>query len=452
MQRLREYLTPLRLTEIAAVGVVMFITFWELHPNLVLNGSLMTGGDVASHVAMPAYLRTQGNLFNLTPWYPGWYDGIPAYSYYFVLPDYLAVLGSYLIGFTHAFKLGDHHGFAPDAGDRLSDGQAVPGAASRARGAGPGHAPVPVRRLLHDRRREPLLDARGRVLVLALAGRGPVDHRTLRPRGAHGQGVLALPPLALSASLAAHVLPWFFAIAAVGVLVVFELLQRLGYGDPRDGAVRGGLARPVRFAVGAGVLSLGFSAWWFFSFATTQNLTNSMGYTNLDTSTFHAVFTALGWFTSTGGAAGDRWVIVGAAVSCVAAFVVRNRLGMVLATLTVLSFCAFKYDPQSVIWNERLVPFWFVSIHLVLGWFVGYLLARWAGRGARGSTRTALLRGRRPTGVREGSLRPDRGRPGSRGGRVARTSRAHRRVAPRVGLHGPGRTARPAQRSGPPSR
>jgi hypothetical protein len=57
--------------------------------------------------------------------------------------------------------------------------------------------------------------------------------------------------------------------------------------------------------------------------------------------------------------------------------VVRDRLGMVLATLTVLSLVAFIVDPQSVIWNERLVPFWFITTHLSVGWLFGYVLSRW---------------------------------------------------------------------------
>ena len=53
---------------------------------------------------------------------------------------------------------------------------------------------------------------------------------------------------------------------------------------------------------------------------------------------------------------------------------------MVLATLSVLSLVAFVLDPQSAIWNQRLIPFWFISIHLVAGWLVGYLAWRWAQR------------------------------------------------------------------------
>jgi hypothetical protein len=96
--------------------------------------------------------------------------------------------------------------------------------------------------------------------------------------------------------------------------------------------------------------------------------------------TLRAIFTTLGWFNSTGGVAGDWWVIVLAFVAVVVAFMVRDRLGMVLTTLVMASLGAFVFDPQSVIWNERLVPFWFITIHLSVGWLFGYTLSRWIER------------------------------------------------------------------------
>jgi len=383
MQRLRDYLTPLRLTEITAVALVMLITFWELHPNLVLSGSLITGGDTASHMVLPAYLRSQGHLFNLTPWYPGWYDGMPAYSYYFVLPDYFATLGSYVIGFAQAFKL------ATIMGSLLMPvGAYVMGKLFK--------APPPVPAALALATLPFLFDASytidGGNLFSTMAGEYAFSFSlaaALVTIGLFARGMRTgkgywLAALSLSVTLAGHVLPWIFAIGAILVMVVFEIFQRYGHGDPRDELVRGDVARPLRFAVVAGLISAGFSAWWLFSFATSQSLANSMGYSNVDTSTIHAIFTTLGWFTSSGGAAGDRWVIIGATLSCVVAFVVRDRLGMILATLTALSFAAFVFDPQSVIWNERLVPFWYISIHLIVGWLVGFFLARWASAAREG--------------------------------------------------------------------
>ena len=78
---------------------------WQLHPSLLLSTSTPTGGDNGGHYAMPAFLRS-GLLSHgqLTGWDPGWYDGFPLYTYYFVLPDLLAALASYAIPYALAFK------------------------------------------------------------------------------------------------------------------------------------------------------------------------------------------------------------------------------------------------------------------------------------------------------------------------------------------------------------
>ena len=101
---------------------------------------------------------------------------------------------------------------------------------------------------------------------------------------------------------------------------------------------------------------------------------------NDNVSSLHEIFSHLGWFTSTGAAAGDRWVIVLAGIAFVVAFIVRDRLGMILSTLAGVSLLGFIFDPQSVIWNERIVPFWFLTIHLSAGWLFGYLLSKWIER------------------------------------------------------------------------
>jgi hypothetical protein len=383
LSRLRQFWTPLRLVEAASVLAVIAVTVWELHPNLLFSSSLITGGDTGSHVALPAYLRSQGNLFNLTPWYPGWFAGMPAYTYYFVLPDFFATLASYVIGLSVAFKL------ATVIGSVL-----LPVAAYCM--AKLFRAPRPVPAALAIATLPFLFDASytidGGNLFSSMAGEYSFSLSlalSLLTIGLFARGVRTgrgywFAALALSATLASHILPWLFTIGAVGVLVLFELLQRRGIGDPNDELVAGDYARPFRFAFGAGLLSIALSAWWLLTFLTTQNLTNSMGYTNVNVSTLRAIFTTLGWFNSTGGVAGDCWVISLALVAVVVAFIVRDRLGMILATLVVLSFGAFVFDPQSVIWNERIVPFWFITIHLSVGWLFGYTLSRWIEHAKRG--------------------------------------------------------------------
>jgi hypothetical protein len=382
MRRWRR-LSALAWLDVAAVAAVIVVTVWSLHPSLVFSSTLITGGDTGSHLVLPAFLRSQGDLFHLTPWYPGWFDGMPAYTYYFVLPDYFAVLGSYLINFAVAFKLATIMGSV-----LMPVGAYVMARLFR--------APRPVPAALALATLPFLFDASytidGGNLFSTMAGEYAFSLSlalSLITIGLFARGVRTgrgywWAAISLSATLASHLLPWMFSLGAiVVVVVVVELLQRRGFGDPREKRVPGDYARPLRFAIGATLISLALSAWWLVSFATTQNLTNSMGYTNDETGTIHQIFSTLGWFTNTGGAAGDRWVIVMAAVAVTVACVVRDRLGVVLSLITAGSLVAFVIDPQSVIWNERLIPFWYLGIHLLAGWLVGYGAWRWVERQRR---------------------------------------------------------------------
>ncbi|MHB1087943.1 MAG: hypothetical protein ACYC19_04165 [Acidimicrobiales bacterium] len=387
---LRRHWSTLGLVDAAVILVVIYITVWSLHPSLIFSSSLITGGDTGAHLALPAYLKTTGNIFNLTPWYPGWFAGMPAYTYYFVLPDVLATLASYVIGFAVAMKLATIVGSVLMPLTAYAMGRLF-------------RAPRPVPAALAVATLPFLFDASftidGGNLFSTMAGEYAFSLSlalSLLTIGLFARGVRTgrgywLAALSLSATLASHVLPWMFAIAATGVLVFFEILARRGIGDPRDrDMVRGDYARPFRFAMGAGLISLALSAWWLTTFVTTQNFTNSMGYTNDNVSTLQQIFAQLGWFVrnpTTGALApgGDRWVIILAGVAVVVAFIVRDRLGMVLASLTVLSLLAYAFAPQSVLWNERFVPFWFITIHLSAGWLFGYALSRWVEKRPRRS-------------------------------------------------------------------
>ena len=388
LQRIRSFWTPLRVADALIVLAVIWVTVWSLHPSLLVSSTTITGGDTGSHLALPAYLHAQGNIFNVTPWYPGWFAGMPAYTFYFPLADWLASLASYIINFAVAMKL------ATILGSVLMPVAAyVMGRLFK--------APRPIPAALAIATLPFLFDASftidGGNLFSTMAGEYAFSLSlalSLVTIGLFARGVRTgrgywWAALCLSATLAAHILPWFFAIGAVGVLVIFELLQRRGIGDPTDfDMVRGDYARPLRFALGAGLLSAGLSAWWLLPFGTTQNLTNSLGYINQPVNSLYQIFAQLGWDfrnPNTGAitAGGDRWVIVLAAIALVAAFAVRDRLGMVLTSLVVVSLLAYVYDPQSVILNERIVPFWFITIHLSAGWLFGYFFARWARRRRR---------------------------------------------------------------------
>ncbi len=486
-------LDTLTLLDLVAVVAVAYVALWALHPTLLVSSTLLTGGDTGSHLALPAYLAHFANPLTVTPWYPGWLDGLPAYTYYFVLPDVLAAWASHVIGFAVAFKLSTVLGtvlmpLGAYLMGRLFD------------------APRPVPAALAMATLPFLFDATytidGGNLFSTMAGEYPFSLGLalalvtigLVARGVRtGRGYWATAIL-LSLTLAGHVLPWFFALGASGIVVVYELLYRRGVGGPRRVGVarahpalaaaglalvalwplaldahawvatgpvfatRGGLdsrlvtvalaalcvgliargralggwrgywlgglalaatalsvvvdlrwalaalaavgalglvtssdpdegrarrlargdfARPLRFALGAGAISFGLSAWWLLPFGTTQRYTDSLGYVNVSVANLHAIFTTLGWFNPDGSAAGDRWVIALAGAGVVVAVLVRDRLGLVLAGTTVASFWVFVLDPQSAIWNQRVIPFWFIAIHLLAGWLVAWPIARW---------------------------------------------------------------------------
>ena len=459
MRRLRDFFTPLRVMDAVFVLVVIYVTIWSLHPSLLVSSTLLTGGDTGSHLAMPAYLKTTGNVFNFTPWYPGWLAGLPGYTYYFILPDVLATFASYVVGFAVAFKLATVLGSVLLPITAYAMGRLF-------------RAPRPVPVALALATLPFLFDATftidGGNLFSTMAGEYAFSLSlalALLTIGLFARGVRTgrgywLAALSLSLTLAAHVLPWLFSLGAIAILVVFELLHGRGIGEaitrdetreptnrwgagvglallaflpfffdtffpvnqtggafstrqgvfsllltlalalltinrfmqgapprrdywlvaasagltlaslfwavrfslaavvalvaieflrPRGGRPRatalGDYARPVRFAVGAGLLSFGLSAWWLLPFATTQSLSDSLGYQNVPNQSLRAIFSTLGWFNATGGAAGDRWVIVLAGGATIAAFVVRDRLGMVLATLSIASVLGFRPRP-----------------------------------------------------------------------------------------------------------
>ena len=66
-----------------------------------------SGGDMGSHTWAPWYMK-----HHLLPhgrfsgWAPDWYDGFPAFTFYFPFPAILIVLLSFLIPYAVAFKLG----------------------------------------------------------------------------------------------------------------------------------------------------------------------------------------------------------------------------------------------------------------------------------------------------------------------------------------------------------
>jgi hypothetical protein len=374
-------LTPARRDAIGgffAVGCVLAVTLWALHPSLLVANTLTAGGDTGAHVALPWFLRTELlSHGQLTGWYPGWFDGFPLYTYYFVLSDLLAALGSFVVPYAIAFKLTTVLGslLLPLCAYTM-------GRLFRLRAPLPACLAASTLPFLF----ETSFTISGGNLFSTLAGEYAFSlslSLSLVALGCVARGLrtgrgVVLGAVALSVTLAAHVLPWLWALVGIAVLVVIDLApSRLRLSDPVPADPTPPRRVAAAFLVRAGLLSAALSAWWLVPWVTGQSYAISMGYVNDGApgqpSFAHQLFPS-----------GDRVMLFAALLGLGVAWARRSRFGVWLTSLTALSGAAYVLDPQGSLWNERLLPFWFFGGWLTCGWLFGVAAAwcaqRWRQR------------------------------------------------------------------------
>ncbi len=346
------------LTVAAAVAVVA----WQLQPRLLLSGTLATGGDTGAHVATVDFLRTvllpRGHL---TGWDPGWYDGFPLYTFYFLLPDALAAVAGTVVNPNVAFKLATALGslslpVAAWAFGRLAG-------LERPRPAVLAAATLPF---LFDQ----TFTIDGGNLYSTMAGEYSFSLALalalvflgLCLRGMRTGRSRAAAAVVLAASALAHVVPTLFAVAGAVVVLV----------------VSGPTPRRWWWMVSTGVVGGALVAFWAVPFLGQTAYTTSMGWH--DVHAYAAMFAP-----GSGLFHGDRWVLWLAAAGTVTAVVRRSRPVVVLVVLGWLAFALVVADPFGAVYNARFLPMWWVAAYLVAGSFVaevGVVLAR-AWRAAR---------------------------------------------------------------------
>jgi len=101
----------LRRRDVRIVGwIVLFgaaaVVLGLMRIDLVLQANTPTGGDMGSHVLIPAYMRdsllSEGRLIG---WSNDWYAGFPMLYFYFPLPALTIVLLDVFLPYGVAFKL-----------------------------------------------------------------------------------------------------------------------------------------------------------------------------------------------------------------------------------------------------------------------------------------------------------------------------------------------------------
>lgn len=82
-----------RLITGSIVTACCLFVFWQLQPDLIFRDTTPTGGDMGAHVWGPAFLRDELlPRLRLTGWTPDWYSGFPAFHFYMVLPALAIVI------------------------------------------------------------------------------------------------------------------------------------------------------------------------------------------------------------------------------------------------------------------------------------------------------------------------------------------------------------------------
>jgi hypothetical protein len=319
------------------VAAVVF-TLAQLQPGLLIAHTTPAGGDTGSHVWGPAFLRD--HLLpkaRISGWAPDWYDGFPAYMFYFPLPAVLIALLSFVLPYGVAFKLVTVLGVltlpvAAWAFGRLS-GMRFPGPALLA------VATVPF---LFDRG----FTIYGGNIASTLAGEFAFSislSLALLFLGVVARGLetgrhRALAGVLLALTGLCHLLPTVFAV--VGACVLYLL--------------RPGRRRIVFLGGALGVGAL-LAAFWSVPFAFRLPYANNMGWEKITEFSKNLFPHNL------------RWLVVLALGGAVVSVVNRRRTGLFFLGMGTISGSLFVLAPQGRLWNARVLPFWYLCLYMLAG-------------------------------------------------------------------------------------
>ena len=398
--RLEKWVTGL------VVAACSLFVFWQLQPSLIFEDTTPTGGDMGAHVWGPAFLRDEllPNL-RLTGWTPDWYSGFPAFHFYFVIPALaivildvglhpllslpivgalalfafysyatgaksralrmaivLAVLAPLLISLPYnvAFKLIAVSGvvFFPVAAWAL-------GHLSALRFPGPAVLAVGSLAFAFDRS----FNIYGGNIASTLAGEfaasislslslvalGFVIRGTRTGEGKVVAGVfIALTGLS-------HLLPAFWLLTVVALLMVMRLVQR------RFGS--------VPWIVGSGALAGMVSAFWVLPFALRSDFLNDMGWERIEI--IHSPLITRSDLNPSSVLSDYPplpVLLTIAAVGLVLSIVQRVELGGLLTVSAAAMAGAFVWFPDGRLWNARILPFYYLSVTLLAALGVALLI------------------------------------------------------------------------------
>ena len=350
-ERLR---TPPSLPTLITFGVVaaaVVFTFMQLQPGLIFAHTTPAGGDTGSHVWGPAFLRHHLlPKLRISGWAPDWYDGFPAYQFYFPLPAVMIAFLSFVLPYGVAFKLVTILGIltlpiAAWAFGKLS-GMRFPGPACLA------IATVPF---LFDRG----FTIYGGNIPSTLAGEFAFSISlsfALLFLGVVARGLdtgkhRALAGVLLAVTGLSHLLPTIFAVIGACVLYLLRPGRR-------------------RLVYVSGALAVGglLAAFWSVPFLFRLPYANNMGWEKITEYSKNLFPHNL------------RWLLVLALGGAITSVVNRRRTGLFFLGMATIAGSLFVLAPQGRLWNARVLPFWYLCLYMLGGVAItelGPAVGRW---------------------------------------------------------------------------
>ncbi len=326
------------ITFVIVVGAVVF-TLAQLHPDLLFSNTTPTGGDMGAHVWGPAYLRDHLlPHFRLSGWAPDWYAGFPMYQFYMVIPALAVVLVNLVLPYGLALKLVSIAGVLT-----LPIAVWLFGKLSGLRFPVPAMFAVMSVIFLFDES----FTIYGGNIASTMAGEFSFSialslafvYFGVLARGLRTGRLRALAAVLLALCVLCHLIVAIFA--ATGTVVWFLL-----YLDRR------------RFKWLATMVPVGalLTAFWVVPFFMRRHYLTDMGYERR-TDYVNMLFPlSLKW---------DAVLLVLGLIGLIAALVKRQRPGIWLGLMTLIYAVWIVVWPQSMFWNARLTPFYYICRYLL---------------------------------------------------------------------------------------
>jgi hypothetical protein len=341
--RVSKFLRPEAFVTFVVVVACVVFTFVQFQPSNLFRNTTISGGDTGAHVLLPWVAEHQllAHL-RLTGWTSSNWDGFPAVTFYFPLPIYSIVALAQVIPYDIAFKL------VTAAPMILMPVAAwLMGRIAK--------APFPIPAVLAASTLPYIFGTEftiyGGNIASTLAGEFAFAWGLwfalvffgIVVRGLQTGRYRAAAAVIFACAFMSHIDPAIFAgVGAIVLLVTYAIRNR---------DWRGALWWAVPTIVVGGLLA----AWWAFPFEVRFPYVTNMGYQRITT------------FLSTLFPTSDTWLFILAGIGAALSIARRRRIGEFFAILAVLAALAFRFMPQSILWNARVLPFWFLALYILGG-------------------------------------------------------------------------------------